>query len=92
METRPGMRSRGRGGRSGAFVSYLPPEDAAPRQPLKGVGASSKLNADGDFLVHLRDMGRETATVWLKRNGRRIAVALADAQPAYRRSPVPIST
>ena len=28
--------------------------------------------ADWDFLLHLLDMGRETATVWLKRNGRRI--------------------
>ncbi len=27
-----------------------------------------------DFLVHLRDIGRETAAGWLKLNGRRIGV------------------
>ena len=41
---------------------------------MKGLGASSKLNADWDFLVHLRDIGRETAAGWLKLNGRRIGV------------------
>ena len=41
---------------------------------MKGLGVSSKLNADWDFLVHLRDIGRETAAGWLKLNGRRIGV------------------
>ncbi len=72
METRPGMRSRGRGGRSGAFDSppTSTPEGAAPRQPLKGLGASSKLNADWDFLVHLRDIVRNgVGTANDQRNG-----------------------
>ena len=41
---------------------------------MNGLGASSKLNAEWDFLVHLRDIGREIAAGWLKRNGGRIGV------------------
>ncbi|MEM1161819.1 MAG: patatin-like phospholipase family protein, partial [Pseudomonadota bacterium] len=32
---------------------------------LKPLGASSKMNAEWEFLVHLRDIGRETADAWL---------------------------
>ena len=32
------------------------------------LGASSKLNAEWDFLVYLRDLGRDTAARWLDKN------------------------
>ena len=32
---------------------------------LKAMGASSKMNAEWDFLTHLRDLGRETAETWM---------------------------
>ena len=35
---------------------------------LKPLGASSKVNAEWRFLVHLRDIGRETAERWLAAN------------------------
>lgn len=35
---------------------------------LMQLGASSKMNAEWAFLIHLRDLGRETAAVWLDRN------------------------
>jgi len=44
-------------------VHVIQNEDA-----LKPLGASSKLNAEWEFLTHLRDIGRETATAWIARN------------------------
>ncbi|TYB87171.1 patatin-like phospholipase family protein [Oceaniovalibus sp. ACAM 378] len=35
---------------------------------LMKLGASSKMNAEWEFLTHLRDLGRETAASWLDRN------------------------
>lgn len=35
------------------------------QEVLKAMGASSKMNAEWDFLTHLRDLGRETAESWL---------------------------
>jgi NTE family protein len=35
---------------------------------LRGLGASSKLNAEWPFLVHLRDIGRDAAATWLDQN------------------------
>jgi NTE family protein len=35
---------------------------------LRGLGASSKLNAEWPFLVHLRDLGRDAAATWLDQN------------------------
>jgi len=35
---------------------------------MRGLGVSSKLNADPDFLLHLRDLGRRTADKWLARH------------------------
>jgi NTE family protein len=35
---------------------------------MQGLGVNSKLNADWEFLTHLRDVGRETAKVWLDAN------------------------
>ena len=35
---------------------------------MKGLGASSKLNTDWEFLRHLKDIGRRTADVWLAQN------------------------
>jgi len=37
-------------------------------EALKPLGASSKMNAEWAFLTHLRDLGRETAAVWLAKN------------------------
>jgi hypothetical protein len=33
---------------------------------MQGLNSASKLNADWDFLVHLRDIGRERAQVWIE--------------------------
>ncbi len=41
-------------------------------EALKPLGASSKLNAEWDFLCHLRDLGRDTAEAWLKKSARQI--------------------
>ena len=35
---------------------------------LKSLGASSKMNVEWEFLTRLRDMGRDTAASWLKKN------------------------
>jgi len=35
---------------------------------MKPLGASSKMNAEWEFLTKLRDLGRETATQWLDEN------------------------
>ncbi|MFQ5773055.1 MAG: patatin-like phospholipase family protein [Kiloniellaceae bacterium] len=54
----------------------------APEE-MAALGVSSKLNAEREFLVHLRDIGRTAAAAWLERNfealGRRSTVdILAD--------------
>jgi NTE family protein len=41
---------------------------------LRPMSASSKLNAEWDFLTHLRDLGRETTEAWLEENFDRIGV------------------
>jgi NTE family protein len=41
---------------------------------LRPMAASSKLNAEWDFLTHLRDLGRESTKVWLDANFDRIGV------------------
>ncbi len=33
---------------------------------MRGLGVASKLNADWEFLMHLRDIGRERAEAWLE--------------------------
>lgn len=38
------------------------------QKALIPLGASSKMNAEWDFLIHLRDLGRETAAGWLDRH------------------------
>lgn len=38
------------------------------QEALKPLGASSKLNAEWEFLCHLRDLGRDTAQRWLDAN------------------------
>ena len=37
-------------------------------EEMRGLGVSSKLNADLDFLLHLRDLGRRTTDAWLAVN------------------------
>lgn len=37
-------------------------------EEMKDLGASSKLNAEWDFLLHLHDIGRRTAETWLDQN------------------------
>ena len=41
---------------------------------MQGLGVASKLNADWEFLTHLRDIGRRHAESWLDVNGDRIGV------------------
>jgi NTE family protein len=41
-------------------------------EALKGLGASSKLNAEWKFLRHLFEIGRQAAAAWLERNYRAI--------------------
>ena len=47
-------------------------------EEMRELSVSSKMNAEWDFLVHLRDLGRREAGAWLKRNyaalGRRATV------------------
>jgi len=51
-------------------------------EEMRGLGVSSKLNADLDFLLHLRDLGRRTADAWLAGNfdaiGRRSTVDIRE--------------
>jgi NTE family protein len=42
------------------------------QEKLEPLGASSKLNSEWAFLVHLRDLGRETAENWLSANYKHI--------------------
>jgi NTE family protein len=35
---------------------------------MRGLGGASKLNADWDFLCHLKVLGRRTADAWLARH------------------------
>lgn len=42
---------------------------------MTGLGIASKLNPDWDFLCHLRDAGRSTASQWLDENFDKIGVA-----------------
>jgi NTE family protein len=65
-----------------AFVTRLIDEDALKKNGLKrmlihaieaepfmrGLGVTSKLNVDWEFLTHLRDEGRESAGLWLSEN------------------------
>ena len=41
---------------------------------MAGLGYSSKLNPDWDFLTHLRDIGRERARVWIAANADKVGV------------------
>ena len=41
---------------------------------MSGLGVASKMNADWDFLCHLRETGRETAGEWLEANFDRLNV------------------
>ncbi len=41
-------------------------------EEMAALSASSKLNSEWAFLVHLRDIGREAASRWLERNYDRI--------------------
>jgi NTE family protein len=40
---------------------------------MQGLGVNSKLNADWEFLTHLRDVGRTEAAAWLDRNFQHLA-------------------
>lgn len=42
------------------------------QKELKPLGASSKMNAERNFLLHLKAIGRETAQQWVKKNFDRI--------------------
>jgi NTE family protein len=44
----------------------------AAEKAMAGFSTASKLNADWDFLVQLRDIGRATVDAWLRENGERI--------------------
>jgi NTE family protein len=35
---------------------------------MRGLGAASKLNADGEFLGYLHGLGRERARAWIDRH------------------------
>jgi NTE family protein len=40
---------------------------------MQGLGVNSKLNADWEFLTHLREVGRMKATSWLDSNFQHLA-------------------
>ena len=46
----------------------------AGADPLLTFGASSKLNAEWDFLVHLRDIGRKAARAWSQAHSKDVGV------------------
>jgi NTE family protein len=46
----------------------------APAEDMQGLNASSKLNADLDFLLHLKKLGRDVANIWIKENYAKIGV------------------
>jgi NTE family protein len=51
---------------------------------LKPLGASSKLNTERDFLLHLRDIGQRTADVWLADKFNRVGVeSTVDVRETY---------
>ena len=52
------------------------------QKELIPLGASSKLNAEWDFLQHLRDIGRDTAQKWLDENFDHLGVASTVDLPA----------
>lgn len=58
------------------FIHSIEAEDF-----MRKLGVSSKMNADWEFLTHLRDIGRECAEDWLESNyddlGKRTSVDLA---------------
>jgi NTE family protein len=41
---------------------------------MSGLDVASKLNADWDFLLHLRDAGRAQADTWLTQNFAKIGI------------------
>ena len=51
---------------------------------IRKLSWSSRLNGDWDFLMHLHEMGRRRADIWLKANFDRIGVAsTVDLQEKY---------
>ncbi len=51
---------------------------------MQKLSVMSKLNADWEFLTHLRDDGREVASRWLDENFSRIGVeSTVDVQGRY---------
>ena len=40
---------------------------------MQGLGVNSKMNADWEFLSHLRDVGRAEARAWLDKNFQHLA-------------------
>lgn len=66
---------------------------------LNPLGASSKVNAEWDFLIHLRDIGRETADLWIANHFDDIGVrstvdlrAMFDGTGPDQRAPSPPTT
>ena len=51
---------------------------------MKDLGVASKLNTDWDFLVHLRDIGRERTDAWLSANFDKLGVdSTVDIRATY---------
>ena len=42
--------------------------DISAEDAFQDLGFSSKLNADWEFLTHLRDVGRKVTEKWIERN------------------------
>ena len=58
---------------------------------LAGLGYSSKLNPAWDFLIHLRDIGRESARRWLGANFGRLGVESSlDLEREFLDQPLPL--
>lgn len=49
-------------------LKHLKIHSIRPDADLKPLGVTSKLNSDWDFLLYLRDLGRDYAEKWLKNN------------------------
>jgi NTE family protein len=53
-------------------------------EELKGLGASSKMNADRDFFLHLRDIGRRAGDDWLATKFDRVGLeSTVDVRETY---------
>jgi NTE family protein len=55
-------------GKNAARLKHMHIHMIGNEEKMRALGVSSKMNADLDFLLYLKELGRTTATDWLKAN------------------------